>query len=89
MGFNSGFKGLTVYTLSQSLEIVDGINTAGILDGLMERVKSVLLLYRVLLTARNNIAVRQHLCFMLTAVMYDASHAACSHFRVDISQFMI
>jgi len=58
-----------VYNVSQSLEIVDCINTAGILDGLMERVKSVLLLYRVLLMARNVIAVRQQLCFMLTAVM--------------------
>ena len=47
-----------VYNLSQSLEIADGINTAGILDGLMERVKSVLLLYRVLPMARNIIAVR-------------------------------
>jgi hypothetical protein len=58
-----------VYNLSQSLEIADAINTAGILDGLMERVKSVLLLYRVLLIARNIIAVQQQLRFMLTAVM--------------------
>lgn len=72
-----------MYNLSQSLEISDGINTAGILDGLMERVKSALLLYRVLLTARNIIAVQQQLCFMLTAVMYDAAR---SNFRVDISQ---
>jgi len=65
-----------VYNLSRSLEIADGINTAGILDGLMERIKYVLLLYRVLLMASNIIAVQEQLCFMLTAVMYDASHAA-------------
>jgi hypothetical protein len=77
-----------VYNLSQSHEIADGINTAGILDELMERVKSALLLYRVLLMVRNIIAVQQQLCFTLTAVMYDASHATRSHFRVDISQFV-
>jgi hypothetical protein len=74
-----------VHNLSQLLEIADDINTAGILDGLMVRVKSVLLLYRVLLMARNIIAVRQQLCFVRTAVMYDA---ACLQLPVDISQFM-
>jgi hypothetical protein len=42
--------------LSQSIRITDHINTAGILDGLMDRVKSVVI--SVLLMDRNFIAVR-------------------------------